>query len=293
MLAQITGGNDPVRITSLAACVALLLTHGVATAAPAAPLLTPTGPWNVEFADSMCLLSRPFGTTTLFLKPGMLGSSLEIIVTQPATSIADPVGGKAVIGVAGSPPVAESYFTAYSTARMRLLRINLRDDSLALSGVRGSLAIEAQPESEHLFSVAGIERALPVLTTCVDQLRTLYKVGQADLAAIATKPKADLKNYFSSADYPEEALNKRQFGTVGVLLWVEADGRISTCEKIESSASLILERATCNILKRRARFAPALDAAGTAVRFPIFSRIRWELPLPGRLPSSSRSSLRP
>jgi len=71
----------------LAASFAILFAHSIAAAAPAAaPLpMTPTGPWKVEFADSMCLLSRPFGkdgATTLVLKPNMLGNGMEIIVSR-------------------------------------------------------------------------------------------------------------------------------------------------------------------------------------------------------------------
>jgi protein TonB len=105
----------------------------------------------------------------------------------------------------------------------------------------------------------------------------MYKVAKADLAPIVTEPQAVLRKYFSTDDYPLEAFNKNQSGIVGVLLWVEPDGRVSTCEVIEPIAALILEQATCTILKRRARFTPAKNAAGKAVRAPTSARIKWQL----------------
>jgi len=63
-----------------------------------------------------------------------------------------------------------------------------------------------------------------------------------------------------------------------VLVWVDATGRVSTCEIIESSAAAPLQEATCNIIKRRARFTPAKDAAGKPIRAPFFYRVRWALP---------------
>ena len=93
------------RVKSLMASLALLFAPGIAVAAPPQPL-TPAGPWNVEFADSMCLLSRPYGrdgATNLVLKPAMIGNGLEIIVTRATTAIANPRFGNAALAVAGGP----------------------------------------------------------------------------------------------------------------------------------------------------------------------------------------------
>jgi TonB family protein len=272
-----------VRLKFLAASAIVLFAHTMAAAAPKPPaLMAPTGPWNVDFADKMCLLMRPYGkdgSTHLMLKPAMLGDSLEIIVTKTTSASSDPQSGKAALSIWGTPSAAETYFTAYSTASARLIRIWIKEDAIPLSTVRGTLQIDAKHEGRHLFAIPGIENALPILSKCLDQLRAAYKISDTDLAAIVTKPDASPASIFSSDDYPREALIKGQAGTVGVLIWIEATGRVSTCEVIESSAAPILEKTTCDILTRRARFAPAKDAAGAAIRSPSFSRIRWLLPI--------------
>ena len=267
------------RIKSLAA-FAILFGHAIATAAPPPLPMALTGPWNVEFADKMCLLSRPYGKNggTNLIKPAMLGNDLEIIVTKATSAIGVSRSGKVALSIDGKASLAESYFSAYSTGTRRLLRIWIKEDKIALPDVRGSLYIEAKSEGRHAFAIPGIEQALPVLSTCLEQLRTAYKISNTDLAAIATKPEANLPSFFSTDDYPREALVNSQIGTVGVLIWIEATGRVSTCEVVESSASPVLERTTCNILTKRAEFSPARDAAGRAIRAPKFSRIRWELP---------------
>ena len=272
------------RLKFFAASFAILFAHTMAAAAPNPPaLMEPSGPWNVDFADKMCLLIRPYGkdrTTYLTLKPAMLGDSLEIIVTKAATAPRDGRSGKAALTVAGTPLAAETYFTAYSTAKTRLLRIWIKEDALALSAVRNTLQIDAKPEGRHLFAIPGIENALPILTKCLDQLRTAYKVSNTDLAAIVSEPKAELAAIFSTEDYPYEAYSEGKGGTVGVLFWIEATGRVSTCEVIESSALPVLEKATCDVLTKRAKYSPAKDAEGRAVRAPSFSRVRW-MPWPG------------
>jgi len=271
-----------VRINGLAAALSILFAHGVATAAPKpSPPMTPTGPWNVEFADSMCLLSRSYGkggATNLIFKPAMLGNDLEIIVTRATTNLRDSEQGKVLLSIEGKPSPAETYFLAYSTKKQRLLRIWNKEDKFALATVRGTLQIEAKSEARYSFAVPGIDQAFPVLSKCLEQLRTAYKISEADLAAIATKPEANLPSFFSTDDYPYEAWSNGVMGTVGALIWIEANGHVSTCEVVESSAGAILEKTTCNILTKRARFTPARDASGRAIRAPTFTRIRWELP---------------
>ena len=62
-----------------AASLTALLAHATATAGPPPLPTAPNGPWTVDFADSMCILSRAYGkdrATTLMLKPSMVGDDL-------------------------------------------------------------------------------------------------------------------------------------------------------------------------------------------------------------------------
>jgi TonB family protein len=276
---RFSAGSKQLRPIFLVASLAILFSHTMAAAAPKPPaLMTPTGPWNVDFADKMCLLSRPYGkdsATQLMLKPAMLGDSLEIIVTRATSDPRDARSGKTTLSIAGTPSEAETYFTAYSTAKARLLRVWIKEDAIALSAVRGTLQIDAKPEGRYLFAIPGIEHALPILSNCLDQLRAAYKISKTDLTAIVTEPKAELAAIFSTEDYPYEAYSRGKGGTVGVLFWIEATGRVSNCEVIESSAAPVLEKTTCDVLTKRAKYNPAKDATGRAVRAPSFSRVRW------------------
>jgi len=56
------------------------------------------------------------------------------------------------------------------------------------------------------------------------------------------------------------------------------DGRLSDLSVTASSGSSALDTATCNILKRRARFTPAKDMSGNPISDTFSQRIRWELP---------------
>ena len=178
---------------------------------------------------------------------------------------------------AGEAVADELYFSAYSTAKARLVRIGSADEKLKLAALHETLLIDAARQGRYQFALTGIARARPALNACLDQLRTMYDVTEADLAPIATEPQWDVRKTFATSDYPVEALNKNQSGTVGVLLWVEANGRASKCEVIEPIAAPILEQKTCSVLQTRGRFTPAKNLAGDPIRAPTTARIKWQL----------------
>ena len=90
--------------------------------------------------------------------------------------------------------------------------------------------------------------------------------------------RANLSSYVTRDDYPAAALRGNEEGVTGVRLTVGADGRVSDCSVTASSGSSALDQATCRILRSRARYAPALDAAGQPASGTDNARIRWTLP---------------
>lgn len=93
-----------------------------------------------------------------------------------------------------------------------------------------------------------------------------------------SRPIAPISSYVTAADYPQEALRAHDQGTVGVRLAISADGRVTGCEITSSSGSKSLDQATCQILRSRAQFVPAVGWSGGPVPDSQAARIRWRLP---------------
>jgi len=91
------------------------------------------------------------------------------------------------------------------------------------------------------------------------------------------KPMGALSLLVSSDDYPASALAKRDQGEVKFRLTVGPDGRVTNCTIVQSSGSVALDSATCNVMRRRARFTPARDGAGNPIPDTYDSFIRWKL----------------
>lgn len=85
----------------------------------------------------------------------------------------------------------------------------------------------------------------------------------------------------SESDYPPRAVREEVGGVVVVDIAVDASGASTDCTPVEVAvAEYGFEDATCRIWLRRARFAPARDAAGVAVAGLYRATMRWSLPEP-------------
>jgi protein TonB len=94
----------------------------------------------------------------------------------------------------------------------------------------------------------------------------------------ATSAKGDLRTLFSNDDYPAAAQSSGAEGTAQATLSIDRDGRVVGCSLIRSTGNGSLDSATCNILRRRAKFTPARDSNGNATSDTITTPlITWRL----------------
>jgi len=124
---------------------------------------------------------------------------------------------------------------------------------------------------------AGIA-ALLVWSVQQDAIFSPEPVAKKRMNIPMEKAGANLPALFSADDYPQAALRRGEQGTVAFTLSIDRRGRVDRCDISKSSGSAALDRATCSILQRRARFTPARGADGGAIADTTNGRIRWQLP---------------
>jgi periplasmic protein TonB len=94
----------------------------------------------------------------------------------------------------------------------------------------------------------------------------------------AQSARGDLRSLFSADDYPASAQSAGAEGTAQATLTISPEGRVVGCNLIRSSGNSALDSATCNILRRRAKFTPARDSNGNPTTDTIQTPpIRWQL----------------
>jgi periplasmic protein TonB len=94
----------------------------------------------------------------------------------------------------------------------------------------------------------------------------------------AQSAKGDLRTLFGPDDYPASAQAAGAEGTAQAQITIGTDGRVAGCNIIKSSGNSALDSATCNIIRRRAKYTPARDSNGQATTDTITTPpIVWRL----------------
>jgi TonB family protein len=158
------------------------------------------------------------------------------------------------------------------------------------AGERIALYLHAGRGPERLLRIG---RAGSFVLYVGDRLLGTYVLPRAEAAvtlllacarvAAAAPPAQDegpaLESYFSTDDYPAEALRLVEQGTVRFAILVDAEGRVADCTVTVSSGSASLDEATCRIVRERMRYRPAGDPQGNAVaRREADLAVTWSLP---------------
>jgi len=84
--------------------------------------------------------------------------------------------------------------------------------------------------------------------------------------------------WVTQGDYKSSWIARNYEGTVGYRLSVGAGGRVDGCAITKSSGVSALDEATCQLITRRARFDPAMNAQGRATGGSYSGAVRWQLP---------------
>jgi protein TonB len=94
----------------------------------------------------------------------------------------------------------------------------------------------------------------------------------------SARARGDVRTLFSTDDYPASAQSAGAEGTAQAQLTIGPDGRVVGCSLIRSTGNGALDAATCNILRRRAKFTPARDSSGNPTTDTYQTPpIRWQL----------------
>lgn len=120
--------------------------------------------------------------------------------------------------------------------------------------------------------------ALAALDKCMDDLATNWGLDPAEQRQrkSAPEPANNPGDWFKPGDYPA-ALNRSGVGGIVVLrLVVAADGSIQDCAVAKAGGDKTFEDLTCQLTKARARFHPAVGAAGQPIKSVWIRRIDWQ-----------------
>ena len=125
--------------------------------------------------------------------------------------------------------------------------------------------------------VVPVNEATPAPSAGRPRINATRGIAPASGMAASASPLAPLQSLISMADYPATAISRREQGSPGFRLAVDANGRVAGCVVLVSSGSTALDAATCSIMRRRARFTPARDSSGRPIEDQYFGEVAWRI----------------
>lgn len=249
-----------------------------ATAQAAPEVLSPSGKWQVEYAKSSCVISRAFGQkpqATLFgLKPAPNSETMTVLIIQPSPK-GRGVRGKAEVKLSGGLVPESADYSSVTANGMRVTMIGLPRITLNALTEGQSISIRADKWVNVALRPTSFDKALAALKECEADLLESWGFDRAAQAAVAGPPKGNLHGLFQADDYPGQLIEKGVQGTVGFRLRIEADGSVSQCVAIESSGSTDLDKHSCKLVQKRARYSPAVGHDGRPIWSFTFGRVTW------------------
>jgi hypothetical protein len=259
---------------------ALLLLAAMADPAP----LPPAGKWQVEYAESMCVLSRDYGAgadkVTLALRPWPMSNETEVVVvTQDKAPVV--TDGHAEITLLPAGHSTKGSFARFDMPKGAPGRIAmLHFDEGALDGLESATAITVRLGSKEVLSgaIPGIAGAMRALASCQKDLLKSWGVDPDERAKLSRLPRGNPARFFGPSVYPPLAVANHLQGRTVAVVSITADGRVDGCAVAATSGALVLDQATCNVLKASGRFLPALDLAGKPAASHFVVPVRWVMP---------------
>jgi TonB family protein len=127
--------------------------------------------------------------------------------------------------------------------------------------------------------MVGADKAMVALRRqCIDDKLTEWGIDPKVYDALRvppTDPPGGL--WFTSDDYPSEALAAGQEGKAIARMDVDATGRVTGCAVVVSSGSQSIDKATCDVSLRRGRFHPAIGADGRPIAGIRIVPVTWNI----------------
>lgn len=245
--------------------------------------LRPITPWNVDYADRLCILQRFYGTrdapVTLGFKPGLFSDIIRVIIVTKG-SATNTVRGVARVSFDGGAEFDARFAEGFIEGRgVRALVMDVNTSELAPLNRAKQIRVKAG-KVDLSFALFAVPVAMKALDACQKDLLVKWGMDAKIVASIASFPtqRNGIASIFSTNDYPMSAVRNGEQGTAGVKFWVSKEGKARDCEVVESSGSKVLDQQSCSIIVQRSHFEPARTAAGEPVESIAYQRIRWELP---------------
>lgn len=280
-----------------ALCAAAFLSCGQAMAARDPLILTLSDKWVANFDDNFCQLVATLGpenskVVAIFTRFGP-GDSLNLeLAGEAVRTVGSHSEVKLTIGPHGHSRKLDG--TSGTLAKLPLLilpPIDLLNRGPSKPGTELPVTPEQEADVEWFeveisgkrplrLMLGSMAKPMKVMRTCV---RTLvaswgYDLDQLTNLQRGATPVGNAIDWARASDYPREMVATGGQGNVFFRLDIDASGTPVGCKVLRKTNPDAFADLSCSLLMKRAKFLPALDAAGNPTKSLYVNSIRWILP---------------
>lgn len=267
--------------------------------------MEPSDKWVLNYANDSCRLARGFGEgpdrLVLILDQYQPGGVMDLSLVGkrfsrftvprvpvsvtfgpalPAGELRDAITGSlgpdntAVVMVGPRDILNRSTSHKGAGANEEIPQTTAEQED-AITEVR--IAVSSMRFTLHTGS---LKAPLAAMRTCMANLVRDWGLDPVQQLALSKRvvPVGRPGNWATSEDYPKGALAKGASAIVRFRMMVGADGVPTQCFVQQATMSPEFIKLTCDILMKRARFSPALDATGKPVASYYTNSVRWLAP---------------
>lgn len=261
------------------AAIAALIGSSFSTAG-LAQQLQPAEKWAIDYGDTQCTAARTFGNTAdptiLGIVPALNGQSYQIIVSRERAGpiFAREYRGTVDFGQGGISTVLLFYGAKGVNRSNYQYRLSAADVERARNA---SAVTFASTDGQKLaFALSDMGAVLDGLKKCNGDLQGYWNLGRA-AAVPANAPAGNLERMFRPEDYPPQGQLRHGRGASQFQLLVDEKGAVERCDVV-TLTNPAFELSGCGVFTGRARFKPAVDAQGKAIRSVVTTpTISWQI----------------
>lgn len=264
-----------------------------------------SGKWYVQFNEASCVASQEYAALDpatpdpkmmLLFKYSPSGNVLGLFIHRTVKRKGDTDQRDVALQFDQRDDVPLSslrYSNSDKGERWTIDQINLGPG--AIEQLRHAHSLTAKlGGAARVYPLLAMERVMATLEKCRQSLNTYWNIDPAIARMEAADPTRKRKpgpmpppqpgtppkaitppnELFSSDDYPAAAVMARQSGTTSAEVLINEKGEVKECFVNETSGVATLDVMTC-LKMFKAKYNPALDASGKAVRSYDDIRIKW------------------
>jgi TonB family protein len=236
----------------------------------AGPVLQPVKPWIVDYADAQCAAGRDFGEVakpiTLVIRPMPKGDTyeLQLIRKKPGAASAEEDQGSVDFGT--GPITASVLHFGNVAEKLDIFQYRITAAQMEQARPASAVTFRNAHGPDVSLSLSNMPALLTRLAECNNDLQRYWNVDNKGPVKASQPSRGDIRQVFTSDDYPADALNAQNEGTAQFLLLIDTSGKVASCFVLKPSGVPLLDAMGCQVIRKRAKFTPARDAAGNAVR---------------------------